>query len=118
MTLRLSDYVTGGFVINKGEYSTWGRLALRGYPHVVSFELTGYPAEDLMGKHTEFDVPENDREPTPEDFAALKSLKDRHIGPTGCLSAERRLGAGGPDAERCLYLEWYSQNGHVVIELP
>src|SRR4051812_15975347 len=97
MALRLSDYVTSGFVLNKGEYSTWGRLALRGYPEIVSFELTGYPSADMIGKHTEFDVPENDREPTPEDFAALKSLKDRHVGPTGSMSAEHR--AGGPDAE-------------------
>lgn len=118
MPFDLSDYVTGGFVLNKGEYSTWGRLGLRGYPHVVMFELTGYPCADLMGKHTEFDVPENDREPTPEDIAALKSLKDRHIGPTGRMTAEHRPDAGGPDAERCLYLEWWSGNGHVVIELP
>src|SRR3954467_12478192 len=111
MAFRLSDYVTGGFVINKGKYSTHGRLGLRGYPHVVMFELTGYPAADLMGKHIEFDVPENDREPTPEDVAALASFKDRHIGPTGCLSAEHQL---GPEAERSLYLEWWSQSGHVV----
>ena len=116
MALRLSDYVTSGFVLNKGEYSTWGRLALRGYPHIVSFELTGYPSADLMGKHMEFDVPENDREPTEEDFAALASLKDRHVGPTGRMSAQHR--ADDPDAEPCLYLEWWSQNGHVVIELP
>jgi hypothetical protein len=116
MAFRLRDYVTGGFILNKGGYSTWGRLAFRGYPHVVSFELTGYPSADLMGKHTEFDVPENDREPTPEDVAALRSLKDRHVGPTGCMSAEHR--AGGPEAERCLFLEWWSGNGQVVIELP
>ena len=50
MAFRLSDYVTGGFLVNKGKYSTCGRLALRGYPEVVHFELVGWPAEDLSGK--------------------------------------------------------------------
>ena len=58
-------------MINKDRYSTHGQLVLRGLPCAVRFELTGYPEPDLRGQRIEFDVPDNDREATPEDIRAL-----------------------------------------------
>jgi hypothetical protein len=115
MAFRLSDYVTGGFIINQGEYHTYGRLGLRGHPDVILVELVGYPAEDLMNKHLEFDVPENDYDESAEDVAALKAFKNRQIGPTGLMTAARR--APG-QKEPSLFLEWVGPNGTVIIDLP
>lgn len=115
MAFRLSDYVTGGFIINKGEYHTWGRLGLRGHPDVIMFDLVGYPAADLMNKHVEFEVPENDHEETPEDVAALEKFINSQVGPTGEMTAARAVPG---QAERYLHLEWVGQNGPVVIDLP
>jgi hypothetical protein len=125
MAFRLSEYVTGGMVINKGDYSTYGCLALRGLSSTLRFELTGYPADDLRGKRIEFEVPENDRPVSPEDVSSLAKLKISQVGPTGWMTAARRIrtgtnaaGDGSAQEELCLMLEWFGQNGRVVVELP
>lgn len=125
MAFRLSDYVTGGIVINRGRYSTHGRLGLRGFEGVLHFELTGYPAADLLNKTIEFEVAENDREASPEDVRALEGLKCQQIGATGEMTAIKPVRAGFPipgqppaPMEPCLFLEWFGPNGRVVIELP
>src|SRR5689334_20696714 len=96
MAIRLSDYVTGGIVINRGKYSTFGRFGLRGLRDVLQIELTGYPAADLMNKTMEFEVAENDREASPEDVRSLDGLKSRQIGATGEITASKRVRTGGP----------------------
>jgi hypothetical protein len=135
MAFRLSDLVTAGFFMNSRRYSTHGRLLLRGGEMVVAFELTGDPSPDLRGRKLEFEVPENDREPSDEDRRLAKEFRPHQIGPTGEITAAqkvrvfdcsaeefmRRSELGEPPPARwedCLYLEWFSQNGRVVIELP
>ena len=135
MAFRLSDLVIAGFFMNPHRFSTHGRLLLRGGEMAVAFELTGNPSPDLLGGKLEFEVPENDREPTDEDRRIAAAFKPLQIGATGEMTAERKvktfdcsfeefnrrseLGEPPPTRwELCLYLEWYSQNGRVVIELP
>lgn len=101
----------------------------------VAFELTGDPDPDLRGRKLEFEVPGNDRAASDEDRRLAAAFKPLQIGVTGEMTAGRKVrtfecsveefvrrsGLGEPPPTRrelCLYLEWYSQNGRVVIELP
>jgi len=135
MAFRLSELVIAGFFMNSTGYCTHGRLLLRGGEMAVAFELTGDPSPDLRGRKFEFEVPGNDREPSDEDRRLVARFKPHQIGPTGEMTAARKvrvfdcsveeflrrseLGEPPPTRwEECLYLEWFSQNGQVVIELP
>jgi hypothetical protein len=135
MAIRLSNIVLAGFFMNSQRYSTHGRLLLRGGEMAVAFELTGDPSPDLRGRKFEFEVPGNDREPSDEDRRLVAQFKPFQIGPTGEMTAARKvkvfdcsveefarrseLGEPPPTRwEECLYLEWFSQNGRVLIELP
>jgi hypothetical protein len=135
MAFRLGDVIVAGFFMNSRNFSTHGRLLLRGAEMPVSFELTGNPCPDLRGKKLEFEVPENDRAPSDEDRRLAAAFKPMQIGVTGEMTAGRKVRTfdcsfeefyhrckiGEPPPTRwelCLYLEWYSQNGRVVIELP
>ena len=135
MAFQLSDLVVAGFFMNSHRYSTHGRLLLRGGEMTYAFELTGDPSPDLRGRKLEFEVPGNDREPTDEDRRLVAQFKPLQIGPTGEMTAARKarvfdcsveeflrrseLGEPPPTRwEECLYLEWFSQNGRVVLELP
>jgi hypothetical protein len=135
MAFRLSDLVIAGFFMNTAPYSTHGRLLLRGGEMPVAFELTGDPSPDLRGRKLEFEVPGNDHEPSDEDRRLVAQFRPHQIGPTGEMTAARKvkvfdcsveefirrseLGEPPPTRwEECLYLEWFSQNGRVLIELP
>jgi hypothetical protein len=135
MAFRLDDHVIAGFFMNSHRFSTHGRLLLRGGEMTIAFELTGGPCPDLQGRKIEFEVPGNDHEPSDEDRRLAAALKPYQIGVTGEMTMgrkvktfecsfeefERRCALGEPPPTRwelCLYLEWYSQNGRVVIELP
>jgi len=135
MAFRLSDLVVAGFFMNSHRNSTHGRLLLRGGEMVIAFELTGAPSPDLRGRKLEFEVPGNDREPSDEDRRLVAQFHPQQIGPTGKMTAARKvrvfdcsteeflrrsdLGEQPPTHwEDCLYLEWFGQNGRVVIELP
>lgn len=138
MTCRLGDYLIYGELLNTSPYSTHGRLVLRsdeeGGESVVLVELTGNCDSDLHGKFFRF-WPKED---SPDcDVFRTKDQPRVHfqqIGPTGTMTAQgwiktlpcgveefyRRAKLGEPPPtrwERRLYLEWYSQNGRVLIEL-
>jgi hypothetical protein len=134
MAFRLGDLVIAGFFYNSRPFSVHGRLLLRGCEMPVLVELTGDPAEDLRGRGFEFEVPRNDRPPTDEDRERAMAFRNQQIGPVGEMTASqkrktfdcsveefyRRSELGEPPPVRwcqCLYLEWFSQNGRVVIEL-
>jgi hypothetical protein len=143
MAARLNDFVECGELINRKSYSTHGWLKLRGVEQPLVLELTGNCARDLAGWHIRFESrgPRSGAggEPDPEELAEIlaekpPSLAPHQIGPTGDITAARqvkvadcsvrelhyRCKAGEPPPfhwKRCLYLEWYSQNGRVVIEL-
>ena len=121
--------------MNPSRFSTHGRLLLRGGEMPVSFELTGAPCPDLRGRTLEFEVPENDHEASDEDRRAAAGIRPLQIGVTGEMTAERKVKTfdcsveefvrrsepGEPPPTRwedCLYLEWFGQNGRVLIELP
>ena len=135
MAFRLDDLVVAGFFKNSRRFSTHGRLLLRGAEMPVVFELTGSPSPDLCGRTLEFEVPANDRVPSDEDRRLVAAFRPHQVGVTGEMTMARKgrtfdcsfeefyqrskLGEPPPTRwEPCLHLEWYSQNGRVVIELP
>lgn len=134
MAFRLADLVLGGSLYHSGPHRIHGRIYLRGRESPIMIELTGAPSKDLVGRNFEFEVEANDRPPTDEDRERAAQVKNQQIGPTGEMTAARlvkscdcppgemylrsKMGEPLPTRwERCLYLEWFSQNGRVLIEL-
>lgn len=133
MAIRLYNMVVCGEIINNSKNSVRGFLQIRDSDKPIIFDLTGNCDADLAGKHIRFEAPKyvgNDLS-TKTD---LSSVSRRQIGPTGKISAALSVrDPGGPIEEiymrckmgepppevwkRCLYLEWYGQNGRVVLEL-
>jgi len=112
MTLHLSDYVAAGEIINRRPNMTHGWLALRGNDHPLLVQLTGNPSPDLVGRRFRFEMPENGKSPQPLD---AKSIAWQQIGPTGPMSVIASRDAA--DGKQRIHLEWFSQNGHVLIDL-
>jgi len=112
MTLQLSDYVAAGEIINRRPNCTHGWLALRGNDHPLLVQLTGNPSSDLLGKRFRFEMAENGKSPPPLD---AKTIAWQQIGPTGPMSVTSAREAA--DGKQRIHLEWFSQNGHVLIEL-
>jgi hypothetical protein len=134
MAFRLDDLIIAGFFCHSRQFSFHGRILLRGCEDPILVELTGDPAEDLRGRMFEFEVPRNDRPPTDEDRKRARAFNNQQIGPVGEITAARkqktldvpveeihhRLEPGDTPSvqeRHCLYLEWFSQNGRVVIDL-
>lgn len=143
MACRLNDFVECGELINTRRFSTHGWLKLRGVETPLSLQLTGNCGPDLAGWHIRFESrgprAEAGGEPDPDELARLLALEPprlaaQQIGPTGDMTAARKVKIADCSAHelchrckggepppfrwvRCLYLEWYSQNGRVVVEL-
>jgi hypothetical protein len=144
MTVRLGELVESGEICNTRWYSVHGWIQLRGSENPILLQLTGNCDPDLAGWRIRFQsrehpgvvVSDQAREtvekPTAVDPA---SLAGEQIGPTGTMTATRRvkvaqctraefehrsrLGEPPPRTwSLCLHLEWFSQDGHVVVELP
>lgn len=140
MAARLGDYVVYGEVRNTHHYSTTGALVLRGATEgertFVHLNLTGDCAADLRGKHICFWPADGEEAEGPvfpkEDYSCLQM---EQVGPTGSMTAAgwvrvmpcsveeflRRVELGEPPPttwQRRLYLEWFGQNGRVVVEMP
>lgn len=147
MAFRLADLVLRGEIDNTRRNCVRGWLALQGTDRSVVLNLTGNCCPDLTGRHIRFEprTPPEDpaapAEPDETEEARLSRLglagwAWQQIGPTGEMTAARkvrmpdcstrellrRISEGEPIGptqwKRCLYLEWYSQNGRVVIEIP
>ena len=145
MSWRLGDLVIGGEIINTTNYSTHGYLTLRGVDEPIFLQLTGNCDPDLAGRHMRFEVrprptPNGDSQaagakPNEAEDPDIGGLARQQIGPTGMMTASHRvkvadcpihelimrckLGEPPPMAwKRCLYLEWFSQNGRVLVEIP
>jgi hypothetical protein len=137
MAFRLGEYVLYGELRNTGGYHTFGIVVLRGEregeERVLQIQLTGDCAADMKGEAVRF---------MPRDQSAVQvfpandmpRLHDQQIGPTGDMTTESwcrvipcsatefyqraKLGEPPPtEWKRRVYLEWYSQNGRVVIEM-
>ena len=134
MALRLNDLVVRGELINVRNYSTHGWLQLRGHEQPLLLQLTGNCDPDLKGKHIRFEAPNAEAlENVPCEPGELADLAWQQVGPTGTMTAERKVKVddGSPEEssasgernrsplrlKRCLFLEWFSQNGRVVLEL-
>ncbi|MBI5092551.1 MAG: hypothetical protein HZB26_08930 [Candidatus Hydrogenedentes bacterium] len=138
MAIRLGDFVVYGELRNTSHYSTHGFIALRGEAQgedsVLHIELTGNCGADLQGKAFRFLPSEDAIEKPIFRFEDFPGFQDRQVGPTGTMTAQgwvrmlpcpaaefvRRteLGEMPPTTwKRHLYLEWYSQNGRVLIEM-
>jgi hypothetical protein len=137
MALRLGDYVVYGELYNRRNYSTHGQIALRGAAEgeetVVRVELTGNCDADLRGKGFRF-MPRDDGDGPIFVEGDFPGFQIQQIGATGSMTAQgwvralpcdvgeymRRCELGEPPPtpwKRRLYLEWFSQNGRVVIEM-
>ncbi len=138
MAYRLGAYVVYGEMYNNKGYSTHGFIALRGSSPetdtIVHLQLTGNCGPDLHGKVFRFAPAENEPEKAIFSLEEHRGFQLQQIGPTGIMTAQgwvralpcpvdeyvRRVHLGEPpptEWKRHLYLEWFSQNGRVVIEL-
>jgi hypothetical protein len=132
MAFRLGDAVIRGELFNTSKYSVHGWIQLRDQEQRLIFELTGDCDPDLAGKHIRFEAPPDGR--YQNDEVNLEGLTWRQIGPTGVMTAARmvrvcecpaaemyrrcKLGEPPPtEWKRCLTIEWYGQNGRVLVEL-
>jgi len=146
MALRLTDLVVRGEIDNTRKNSVHGWLGLLGTDRPVILSLTGDCHPDLAGRRIRFETtrpPEVKVSPGDPDESEGQMLERlglpgfalQQIGPTGDMTADRlvrvpecstaemlrRFELGEPPPtfwKRCLYLEWYSQNGRVVVEIP
>lgn len=138
MALRLGDYVVYGELYNFRHYSTHGVLVLRGEEPgaetIVSLNLTGNLAPDTPKNGIRFWPADADGSREPFDMQTHSGFQTRQIGPTGDMTVQgwvrvlpcsvqeymqrSRLGEPPPtEWKRRLYLEWFSQNGRVVVEM-
>lgn len=138
MAYRLGEYVVYGEIYNTNPYDTHGFIALRGEAPgketVLRINLTGDCDPDLKGKFFRFMPGEGDSPDAVFRETDFPGFQIRQIGPTGDMSAEgwvrtlpcpveeflsrSELGEPPPTFwKRRLYLEWYGQNGRVVIEM-
>jgi hypothetical protein len=140
MALRLDQLVLRGELFNTQYFSTRIFLEVRGGEVPIMAELAGNCAEGLQGWHIQFEArPElqeklrGENDGSPRDLSDIEWLANQQIGPTGTMtirdvkwfdcSTEELLARCKLDEpppftmKKSLYLEWYSQNGRVVLEL-
>jgi hypothetical protein len=124
MAWRLGGSVVRGELFNLRLNSVHGWIELRDHESPLRLELTGNFDESLGGKHLRFEArdaaaPASGAEQTngagvPLDVAELEPMQ---VGPTGDMILRQ---VHAPPANRdvpCLHLEWFSQNGRIVLEL-
>jgi len=131
MALRLGSLVLLGEIDNTRVNSVTGWLLLAGRDDRLPLHLTGNCSPDLFGKHIRFEARQPSQDVEPVD---IDDLANQQIGPTGIITAARKiqhfdedpgnvyirskLGEPPPVSwKRSLYVEWFSQNGRVVVEL-
>ena len=114
--LRLGPMVVSGEIDNTRPYAVCGWLKLRGQEHPLTLNLTGDAGENLRGKRVRFEPGAGGTSLLNQQFVP-PSLSDKlawqQIGPTGPMTL-----AGGAGGSRKLRLEWDSQNGRVLLDLP
>lgn len=125
MAFRLSDFFLGIYLDNTRRNSTHGQLLLKGMEAPVVIQLTGDAGETLKGRAISVQARD---EGTAE--RAPKGLAMNQIGATGTMGLRMAKIPRGKieeidwtkgfefDWKPLLYLEWFSQNGRVVLELP
>jgi hypothetical protein len=134
MALRIHDLVEWGELFNTRKNSVHGLVQLRGMEVPINIDLTGNCDPDLAGWHIRFE-PTPDYKRDDDHEIDVNMIQAHQIGVPGNMTAARlvkhfdcsikeflvRANLGEPPPTRwvrSLYLEWYSQNGRVVLELP
>jgi hypothetical protein len=135
MALRLDDLIEVGEINCTRYYTIFGFIKLRGQEAPLYLQLTGNPDPDLRGKRFRFEPRVTSTGKSRRSATELNRIAREQIGPPGDFTAARqvrvfdcsveefyrrsKLGESVPtEWKPCLYLEWFSQNGRVVIELP
>ncbi|QDV22269.1 hypothetical protein [Aureliella helgolandensis] len=135
MALRIGEYVRAGELRNNRRNGVYGWIEFAA-DYGIRIELTGNLKGELEGKNFRLQVP------LPPDAAQLEpgtfpdeieQLADRQIGVVGemelrsvripllpldqwrKLSPQEKI--ANSEEQKCLYLEWFSQNGRVVAEI-
>lgn len=133
MAFQLGSWIVAGELINTHRNSVHGWLELQGRDTPVLLQLTGNLSPDLAGQRIRFEARHYLDMPAP-DAEGIAHIAWQQVGPTGEMTATRRvrvsscsprealrhreLGEPLPlEWKPCLYLEWHSQNGPVVVEL-
>lgn len=133
MALLLSDIVVCGQISNRQKNSVRGWIKLRGFEHRLWISLTGNFAEDLIGKCFFFEAADSSPINSSPN-ATLAQLAPRQVGPAGTMTAIGQVQVAGCSVEELieyqtvgmtpplqwkssLFLEWFSQNGRVIVEL-
>ncbi len=130
MSWRLADVVVFGEIINTRPNTVRGFLKLRDQEITVHLRLTGNCGAGLTGRHFRF-MPREGSLPVPYYFD-FDNFNCQQIGPVGTITLDQlQTPSGHGDSESpdiCddslgatgkphLYLEWFSQNGRVVLDL-
>lgn len=136
MGIHLGEYLYWGEVTNKG-FSTWGNFyfwtGTNGKLVPLRLQLVGRCSPDLNNKRVRFYKPVNEDPPKVIPPELARSIRYRQIGATGTMTAQgwvkqlpcepeefyirSKLGEAPPTTwVRHLYLEWFGQNGRVVVE--
>jgi hypothetical protein len=126
MTWRLENSLIRGELFNLRPNHVHGWLELLGATSLIHLGLTGNLEGELFGKRVRFETALADQEgqesgvgsqesdsPNRPDFEALEI---QQIGPTGSMQLIRTQTPGGTEDLR-LSLQWFSQNGEMVIDL-
>lgn len=135
MATTIGDYVLSGELRNSRRNGVFGWLEFAP-DYGIRLELTGNFADSLGGLNFRFHVPSNERKVPiqPGEFPdAVEALADRQIGVVGEISLRPCLvptvspevfAAMDEEAQKknscekpCLVLEWFSQNGRVMVQL-
>ena len=116
MALRLGPVVEGGEIINLTPNSVHGLVGIRGADRPLHLQLTGNCTGELAGKYLRFEVREDMMSGDDTEFDLSRLAWDQ-VGPTGEMSIREVRVPNSPLPRKALYLEWFSQNGRVVLEL-
>jgi hypothetical protein len=130
MTLELGKYVAYGEIFATRKNCVHGWIGMMGMDTAVHFELTGNCEPDLAGKHLRFRV--HNLPAHAFDERSVPGFQIRHVGPVGKITGALKLRVDShgnplpPDVDgrdstaewkNLLHMEWFSQNGRVVIEM-
>ncbi len=133
MALLLSDVVIRGQINNRTRNSVHGWIQLRGFDRPLLLNLTGNCSDDLFGTCFSFEA--NDSVSLASaNPVTLSQLVPHQIGPAGTMTSLGRVQVANCSAEALLqlaesglqppiewksslFLEWFSQNGRVIVEL-
>jgi len=130
MSWRLEDVVVFGEIINTRPNTVRGILKLRDRDITVHLHLTGNCGAGLAGRHFRF-MPGEGSLPVSYHFD-FDNFDCQQIGPVGTIALDQlQTPSGYGDSEspeicndslgatgkQHLYLEWFSQNGRVLLDL-